>query len=233
MIEFVPLSEQGRRFSTSRKIRLSDCGPDGLFRLDGVARYLQDVGSDDWDDVGAGSDLTWVVRRSAVHLAPSGHWPSLGEWVSLTTWCGGTGAAWAERRTNLSVDNDVMIETASLWVPVNQSGVPQRIPPSFLELYGAASHGRKVSGKIERTTPPADATSRPWPLRRSDVDIVDHVNNAAIWQAVTEVVGAPVSYAELTFHGPVLVSDELTLVSSPGRVWLLANDEVRVSGEFK
>ena len=72
MIEFVPLSEQGRRFSTSRKIRLSDCGPDGLFRLDGVARYLQDVGSDDWDDVGAGSDLTWVVRRSAVHLAPSG-----------------------------------------------------------------------------------------------------------------------------------------------------------------
>jgi acyl-ACP thioesterase len=126
-----------------------------------------------------------------------------------------------------------MIETASLWVPVNQAGVPQRIPPSFLALYDTASQGRKVSGKIDRTTPPDDALSRPWPLRRSDVDIVDHVNNAAIWQAVTEVAQGPVSYAELTFHGPVLLSDLLTLVSSPGRVWLLSGNEVRVSGEFR
>lgn len=156
----------------------------------------------------------------------------MGEWVSLTTWCGGTGAAWAERRTNLSVDDRVMIETASLWVPVNRAGQPQRIPPYFLDLYGEASRGRKVSGKVTRTTPSADASSQPWHLRRSDVDIVDHVNNAAIWQAVTEVVEGPVTYAELTFHGPVLKSDELTLVSSPGKVWLLLDDDVRISGEF-
>ena len=41
-----------------------------------------------------------------------------------------------------------------------------------------------------------------------------------------------VSYAEVTFHGPVLAGDELRLVSSPGQVWLMHDDEVRVSGEF-
>jgi acyl-ACP thioesterase len=233
VIEFVPLSEEGRLFSTSRKVRLSDCGPDGLLRLDGVARYLQDVGSDDWDDVEARADLTWVVRRSAVRLVPGGRWPALGEWVSLRTWCGGTGAAWAERRTNLSIDDQVMIETASLWVPVNRAGQPQRIPPYFLDLYGAASNGRKVSGKVTRTTPPDGAIAQPWPLRRSDLDIVEHVNNAAIWQAVTEVVESSVSYAELTFHGPVLASDDLTLVNSSGKVWLVHHGDVRVSGEFR
>jgi acyl-ACP thioesterase len=232
VIEFVPLSDEGRRFSTNRRVRLSDCGPDGLLRLDGVARYLQDIGSDDWDDVGSGSDLTWVVRRTALRLVEGGRWPSLGEWLSVTTWCGGIGAAWAERRTNLSIDDQVMIETASLWVPVNRTGQPQRIPAYFLDLYGAASMGRKVSGKVTRTSPPDAASARPWPLRRSDVDIVDHVNNAAIWQAVTEVVEGPVSYAQLTFHGPVLASDQLTLVTSAGQVWLLLNEDVQVSGEF-
>jgi acyl-ACP thioesterase len=197
-----------------------------------VARYLQDIGSDDWDDVGAGTELTWVVRRSAFRLAEGGRWPSLGEWVSLSTWCGGTGAAWAERRTNISIDDQVLIETASLWVPVNAAGQPQRIPSYFLDYYGAASKGRKVSGKVTRSLPPDDAHARSWPLRRSDLDIVDHVNNAAIWQAVTEVVPSRVSYAELTFHGPVLASDLLSLATSAGQVWLLSGDDVRVSGEF-
>lgn len=233
MIEFVALSDEGRRFSTRRRIRLSDCGPDGLFRPDGLARYLQDVAADDWDDVGAGSALTWVVRRSAIRVDPEGRWPVLGEWVSLTTWCGGTGAAWAERRTNLYVDDEQMMETASLWVPLNSVGQPQRLPKRFLELYGVAAHGRKVSGKVERSSPPEGASTRPWPLRRADVDVVDHVNNAAIWQAVTEVVDAPVNEAVLTFHGPVLVSDEITLLSVPGKLWLLIDNDVRVSGQFK
>jgi len=109
VIEFVPLSDEGRRFSTNRRVRLSDCGPDGQLRLDGVARYLQDIGSDDWDDVDASSEYTWVVRRTAIRLADGARWPALGEWVTLTTWCGGTGAAWAERRTNIALSDEVMV----------------------------------------------------------------------------------------------------------------------------
>lgn len=213
-------------------MRLSDCGPDGNFRLDGVARYLQDVGTDDWEDADAGSTLTWVVRRTAVRLVEDGRWPSLGEQVQLTTWCAGTGAAWAERRTNLAIDGHDVIETASLWVPVNGAGQPQRIPQSFLDLYGLTAQGRKVSGRVTRSSPPADAPSRPWALRRADIDVVDHVNNAAVWQAVNEVVDATVQEAVLIFHGPVLVSDQVSMRTAPGRLWLMVDGDVRVSGEF-
>ncbi len=232
MIEYVARLEEGRHFSSERRVRLSDCGADGNFRLDGVARYLQDVGTDDWDDVGAGSNLTWVVRRTAVRLVDGGRWPTLGERVRLTTWCGGTGVAWAERRTNLAVNDHDVIETASLWVPVNSAGQPQRIPQSFLDLYGLAAQGRKVSGRVERSVPPNDAPSRSWSLRRADIDVIDHVNNAAVWQAVHEVVGATLREAVLIFHGPVLVSDQVTMRTAPGRLWLTVNGDVRVSGEF-
>jgi hypothetical protein len=62
--------------------------------------------------------------------------------------------------------------------------------------------------------------------------VVDHVNNAAIWQAAAEIVEGPVQEAVFIFHGPVLVSDLVTLVSAPGQLWLLVEGDVRVSGEI-
>jgi acyl-ACP thioesterase len=231
VIEFVPLPDQGRRFSNNRRVRLSDCGPDGLLRLDGLARYCQDVATDDWDHVG-GQELTWVVRRTAVRLVAGGRWPHFGERVVMTTWCGGTGAAWAERRTNLAVDDQVVVETASLWVPLNAAGQPQRLPGYFFDLYGEAAQGRKVSGRVTLTPPTADAARRPWPLRRADFDVVDHVNNAAIWQAASEAEPGAVTEAVVIFHGPLREGDEVTLATSAQWMWLLVGDEVRVSGEF-
>jgi acyl-ACP thioesterase len=232
MTEFVPLPDQGRRFSNERKVRLSDCGPDELLRLDGLARYCQDVATDDWDDAAKGNALTWVVRRTAVRLVAGGRWPRFGERVALTTWCGGTGAAWAERRTNLAIDGDDLIEVASLWVPLNAAGQPQRLPGYFFELYGDAAQGRRVPGRVALSTPSDGAERRAWTLRRADFDVVDHVNNAAIWQAASETATGTVDGAVVTFHGPLREGDEVTLASVPERMWLLVGDEVRVSGEF-
>jgi acyl-ACP thioesterase len=130
------------------------------------------------------------------------------------------------------VDDKLRVETASLWVPVNAAGQPQRIPQSFIDLYGIAAQGRKVSARVTRSVPSDGATLRPWALRRSDIDVIDHVNNAAIWQAVNEIVDGPVEYAVLTFHGAVLESDDVSLVSVPGQMWLVVSGDVRVSGEF-
>ena len=231
-IQFVALPERGRAFTGERRVRLSDCGPDGALRPDGMARYLQDVASDDADDSGVNLDLTWVVRRTALRVAEGGRWPTLGERVALTTWCGGTGAAWAERRTNLAVDGQVLVEAAAMWVPVDRSGQPQRLRPEFFDVYGEATAGRRVSGRVRLVSPPPDALTRPWPLRKADLDVVDHVNNAALWVALSEVVDGPVESATLIHHGPVEHDETLTLATSLGSMWLLVGDAVRVSGEF-
>ena len=231
MIEFVPLSDHGRRYTSEVIVRLSDADPVGALRLDGVARFLQDVATEDWEDSAIESGDTWVVRRTVLRRVGDG-WPRMNQRLSLTTWCSGVGAAWAERRTNIATNEGVVLEAASLWVPVDPSGHPVRLRPEFYGVYEEAFQGRKVSGRVAMSAPGPNATSRPWPLRRADLDVVGHVNNAAVWQALSEVADVPVATVELIHHGPVENGHDVRLAFEPGAMWLLVNDDVRVSAHF-
>ncbi|MGA3220681.1 MAG: acyl-ACP thioesterase domain-containing protein [Acidimicrobiales bacterium] len=231
-IAFVPRPDRGRRYTHRRRVRVSDAGLEGVLRLDGLARYLQDVATDDWADAGLSPDEIWVVRRTSVRVADGGRWPSLGDDVDLTTWCGGTGPAWAERRTDLEVNGLLMIETVALWVPLDPSGRPLRLGQEFHDAYGEAAAGRRVPGRVPVAPMLHEATGRPWPIRRADLDIVGHVNNAAAWAAVTEVAGGPVRSAALTHHGPLEGGRTVTLLTGPGRMCLMVDGEIRVSAEF-
>jgi len=232
VIEFVALPDFGRRYSGEFRVRLGDADASGILRLDGVARVLQDVATDDWEDTGLESTDTWVVRRTTIRVAEGGRWPRYKEVLTVTTWCGGTGAAWAERRTNISARGKVLVEAVALWVPVDPSGHPVRIKPAFFDVYGEAMQGRKVSGRIATPEVADDAEILEWPLRRADLDIVGHVNNAAVWQAVTEVVTSPVSWVSVIHHGAVESGHDVRIAYAPGSLWLLVDGEVRVSAEY-
>ncbi len=125
-----------------------------------------------------------------------------------------------------------MLEAAVLWVPVDGTGHPVRIQSQFLDVYGESVQGRKVSGRVALRTPPPNASSTPWPLRRADLDVVGHVNNAAVWQAVSEVVDVPVREVEVIHHGPVESGHEVRLVHAPGEMWLLVDGQVRVAAQY-
>src|SRR5674476_98822 len=140
VIEFIPFEGRGRSFRAQRRVRLSDADIDGVLRPDGVARFLQHGATEDWDDTGVVTDDSWVVRRTALRVAPDGRWPLLGETISMTTWCTGTGAAWAERRTNLCPGEQTLTEAVALWVPVDSSGHPRRIRSDFFDVYGEAAN---------------------------------------------------------------------------------------------
>ena len=153
-------------------------------RLDAVARDLQDVASDDVDDVAESRiDGAWVLRRTALALGRS---PRYGDDVELTTFCSGTGGRWAERRTTLAVDGSSVVEAVAIWVYVDRAGRPAPLGEWFFDHYGARPRGRKVSGRLSLPHPPADAHVRPWPVRASDFDLLGHVNNAAYWYAVED-----------------------------------------------
>lgn len=230
-VEFAEPAE-GRRFSARRLVRLSDCGPDGFLRPDGLARYLQDVATDDWDDTGIDSTDTWLARRTSFRVVQGASWPRLGDDVELTTWCSGSGAAWAERRTDVASGGGVVIQTVALWVPVGPSGRPVRVGPAFYDVYGASAH-RRIPGRIDRSEPGPGAKRRPWPLRRTDLDVVGHVNNAALWSPLVEVVSDPVRYGSVAYLGPVEFGDEVALLFEDDRWWLTVDQLVRVAGVFR
>lgn len=217
MGELVPRPESGRTFTTTRLTRLGDAGPDGRLRLDALARWLQDVASDDARDAGV-EGLTWVVRRTELEIARR---PKLGETVELTTWAGGAGSRWAERRTSVTVDGKG-IEAAALWVLVDlPSGRPRKVPPEFHEVYGEAAGSRTVSSRLSLPTEPEPAglQVRRWPLRHTDYDVLGHMNNAAYWSAVEdEVARVGLSWSgakafELEYRTAIEPGDGVELVS--------------------
>jgi acyl-ACP thioesterase len=175
----------GRVFETSRRVRLGDASPGGRLRLDAMARFLQDAANDDTRDAGE-DDVTvgWIVRRTVVDVL---RFPTYLEQVTLSTWCGGVGSRWAERRTSIVGESGGHIETATIWVFVDTvTGRPAVLPQQFFDLYGEACGGRKVRANLRHANAPADLESTPWPTRFCDFDVLGHMNNANYWQVVEE-----------------------------------------------
>ena len=231
----MPLPAKGRRFSATRQVRLGDATANGRLRLDALVRYLQDVAADDSADSGLPDAGAWVVRKTVVRVErPAAY----GERLELTTFCSGTGSRWAERRTSVTGDRGGRIEAASVWVYVDlATGRPRRLPAAFDGLYGEACGGRQVKARLVHPDPPADAERRPWPLRATDFDVLGHVNNAAYWEPVEDVVAGrglfkgPVR-AELEHRSAVepAADVELAIVEeNPLRIWWLADGAVSAS----
>lgn len=186
--ELVPRPAAGRVFTRERRVRLGDASPAGRLRLDAVARYLQDIARDDSRDADLLHADAWVVRRTAIEVH---RFPVYDEAVALATWCSGVGSRWADRRTTLTGEHGGLVEAVTLWVAVDPAtGRPRALGPDFAERYGGAAGGRTVSARLQHDAPPAGTvdTGTPWPLRFTDFDVLGHVNNAAYWEPVEEVL---------------------------------------------
>ncbi|HEX4905562.1 MAG TPA: acyl-ACP thioesterase domain-containing protein [Acidimicrobiales bacterium] len=224
-----PRTPGPRRFETSRRVRLADADPTGRLRLDALARFLQDIGNDDTADAGHDAATPWVTRRTTITVDA---WPRIGERLEVTTWCGGIGSHFAERRTTLRAPSGT-IEAAATWVHVDEvTGRPQRLPQWFHDTYASAAEGRKITARLNHGAPPADAVSQPWPIRWADLDVIGHVNNAAYWEAVEEVChqrGLVPTFAEVEYAGGIDPGDEVQLLTAGDAVWLVVDGTVRGS----
>ena len=146
--------------------------------------------------------------------------------VGILTRGSGLAAVAAARRWSLSGDAGGSIEVDSVWVHLGPDAVPARIGAGF-EMYAEAAEGRHASTRLTLPDPPEDAGRVPWPLRATDIDVMGHVNNAAYWSAVEQVlVGCepdlrrkPVR-ARLDYRQPLDLADSVELVEAAtgGRV---------------
>lgn len=178
----------GRIFTARRRVRLGDATPNGRLRLDAAARYLQDVSNDDTRDADWSDPHWWVVRRTVIDVH---QFPTYMQEIDLTTWCGGIGSHWAERRTRISaLDGTPLIDAASLWVHVDETTLqPKKVPQDIVEKLGASAGGRVVNARLllrEKLFNASPITEEAWPLRFVDFDAVGHMNNAAYWVIVEE-----------------------------------------------
>lgn len=174
----------GRTYRAERLVRLGDVSPAGRVRLDAVARYLQDIATDDAVDAGLEGALAWVVRRTVIHVE---RFARFREPLTLTTFASGAGRSWAERRTQLRGERGASIDAAALWVSVDPASArPVPLDEGFVRVYGEAVGGRRVRARLSHPDPTPGLDRTPWPMRVVDFDALDHVNNAVYWAVVEE-----------------------------------------------
>jgi acyl-ACP thioesterase len=176
----------GRTFAGSRRVRLGDCSPGGRLRLDATARYLQDLSDDDTRDAGLGQ-MTWVVRRTVIDVD---RFPVYLEPLEMVTWCSGIGSRWAERRVDIDSPGGGSISSATLWVHLDAESL-RPVPPAadFEAVFAGSAAGRTVSSRLTLdASPPSGIDLAPWPVRFTDFDVMDHVNNAVAFVLVEEVL---------------------------------------------
>ena len=140
--EYVDLPGSGRVFRSSRRVHLGDVDAAGTVRLEALARFLQDVATDDADDAQLSEARgVWVLRSSDLEIVST---PVYHEAVELATFCSGTGPRWAERRTRLQGDRGAFVDAAGLWVFIDRAnGRPLALDDDFHDRYAESAGGRR------------------------------------------------------------------------------------------
>jgi acyl-ACP thioesterase len=233
-------NEEQRSFTSGRRVFLGDASISGRLRLDSLARFLQDLATNDAEDADyVADDRGWILRRMELDVR---RLPSIYEDLELTTWCSGVGGRWAERSTSIADTREVAggecVLARAVWVYIDlETGTPQSLPPDFFEVYGEAARAHKVSARLKHPAPPPDAKRRPWPVRITDFDVFGHVNNAVYWSAVEDELadwldGRRMGHCEIEFKAGIDPGDLPELVIDAGdemQLWFMVGDEVRAS----
>lgn len=222
--ELVPLPAAGRVFETHVRTGLSDVAPGGRVRLDALARWLQDAAYADVADAGLADAAVWVLRRLRLRVE---RFPRFDGVARVRTFCSGIGRAWAERRTIVEGAGG-FVDSVALWVHLDPETLrPGPLTPEEQAVYGPASGGRSIKARLRHPPPPQAADRSRWTFRPTEVDLADHINNAAYWQPVEAALltgpEPPDFDGEMEFREPAQPG-EVGVVRDAGRVWITAPD---------
>lgn len=215
-----------RLFGASFRPGFADCAPSGRLRLDGIARWLQEIAYADVQDAGLHLCAVWVVRRTRLRIR---RFPRFSEAVSATTFCGGLGRMWAERRTTLTRPGEPEpdVEAVTLWVHLApDSWRPVPFSEAEIAVYGANLPDRRVSARLRHPAPAEAIEVGRWHFRAAETDLAGHVNNTCYLQVLEEELitrerDPETLDLELEYRTPAQPGEQRVLASGPLR-WIVS-----------
>jgi acyl-ACP thioesterase len=198
--------------------------------------HLQDSGFVETDPV-------WIVRRTVIDALRPINWPDR---ILLQRWCSATSTRWSTMRVRITSAAGGLVETEGFWINIGETtNVPTRISDGMLTQLNSQTPEHRLRWRSWLTEPPPaqSETDLSFPVRATDIDQYNHVNNAAYWQAVEQylvdypkLIAAP-HRAVIEYNSPVLAREHITVRSryDPGdhhngrpqlRLWFLVADNV-------
>lgn len=207
------------RLERTYRVRFDEAGPDGNLRSSGLLRFAQDLAWIHSESAGFGREwyaaqqLTWLVR--AIELRVLAETPYGSELV-VSTEVTGFRRFWARRLSEFHAPADGRLTAVALtdWVLLNARGTPTRVPGPIAEMFPVTGTGFAPL-RLELPAVARDARERRFRVRRSELDPMAHVNNAAYLDFLDEqfLAGAP---GERSMPLPRLYRGEFIASAEPG-----------------
>lgn len=238
-----PLSDlpaSGYIYSTSWKLATSDIDQLHHARLDGVARYIQEVGAEHLADAGSAEiHPHWIVQRTVIDVIEPLGWPND---ITFRRWCSGISPRWCSMRVRLDGSDDGRIETEGFWINMNKETLtPSLMTDEFFARLATTTDNHRLKWRPWLPgTVQAEAGTTSFALRYTDIDHFEHVNNTVYWHGVHEVLAnqpAPLAApyrAVVEYRQPIKLDESVTIRSDTTdgriRIWFCVGDDVRAAG---
>ncbi len=234
----VELPDSGYVYQTGWRLASADIDEHRRLRLDGVARYIQDVGAEHLADAQlAEVHPHWIVLRTVIDVLEPIELPSD---ITFRRWCAALSTRWCSMRVQLEGSAGGRIETEGFWICVNKDTLtPGRLSDDCIARFGGTTDNHRLKWRRWLTEPITDGSTTPFPLRRTDIDPLEHVNNTVYWQGVHEILGqvpdlegAPYR-AVLEYRSAIKLGESVTINSEQDgdtvRMQFLVSDDVRAA----
>jgi acyl-ACP thioesterase len=193
------------RVELAYRVRFDESGPDGHLRSSGLLRYAQDLAWLHSESAGFGREwysgrgLTWLVRAVELDVLEQ---VDYGEEIVVATEVQGFRRVLGRRRSEFRQrGSERTLASATIdWILLNASGGPARVPHEILRIFGSTPQPTFTPLRIDVPATPADASRFEFTVRRSELDPLAHVNNAAYLDYIEEhllVAGHEAELAQL------------------------------------
>jgi acyl-ACP thioesterase len=192
-------------FDIQWPLRVADTDRAGRLRFDAATRHIQDVGSDQLRELGfEETHPLWIVRRTMIDLIKPIEFQDM---LRLRRWCSGTSNRWCEMRVRIDGRKGGLMESEAFWININrETQGPARISDDFIAGLQRTTQVDRLRWKpYLKAGSREDAREiREYPVRVSDIDIFDHMNNSVYWSVVEDYLH---NHPEL-LRGPLRVTIE-------------------------
>jgi acyl-ACP thioesterase len=207
-------------FDREWPLRVADIDATGRLRLDAAARHIQDIGQDHLRELGFQEiHPLWIVRRTMVDLIRPIEFQDM---LRLRRWCSGTSNRWCEMRVRVDGRKGGLIESEAFWININrETQMPSRIADDFLEGLRRTTDVDRLRWKAYLKPGARDTADQivEYPVRFTDMDLFDHMNNSVYWSVVEDYLAATPELLRgptrvtIEHEAPIALGDKLEIIA--------------------
>ncbi|WP_099023680.1 acyl-ACP thioesterase domain-containing protein [Mycolicibacterium palauense] len=207
-------------FDRNWPLRVGDIDRTGRLRFDAACRHIQDIGQDHLRELGfEETHPLWIVRRTVIDLIRPIEFQDM---LRLRRWCSGTSNRWCQMRVRIDGRKGGLMESEAFWINISrETQGPARISDDFLEGLQRTTDVDRLRWKAYLKAGSRDDAQeiREYPVRVSDIDLFDHMNNAVYWTVIEDflftnphLLAGPVRVA-IEHDAAVALGDKLELLT--------------------